>query len=98
MHFCVALILNQSIKNNAHFKASALTGTAMKQCIVACAKNKKSLNFASSDSWHLKVGMETPENDFQIHRPINDPWQAVCSLERGYRWGNIQKSFSDDNF
>ena len=65
---------------------------------LACAKNKKSLNFASSGSWHLKVGMETPENDFQIYRPINDPWRAVCSLERGYRWGNIQKSFLGDNF
>ena len=67
-------------------------------CRVACTKNKKSLNFASSGSWHLKVGMETPENDFQIYRPINDPWRAVCSLERGYRWGNIQKSFLGDNF
>ena len=35
-------------------------------CGVACAKNKKCLNFASSGSWHLEVGMETPENDFQI--------------------------------
>ena len=67
-------------------------------CTVACAKNKKSLNFASSGSWHLKVGMETPENDFQIYRPINDPWRAVCSLEREYRWGNIQKSLSGNNF
>ena len=47
---------------------------------LACAKNKKSLNFALSDSWHLKVGMETPENNFQIYRPINDPLQAVLSL------------------
>ena len=67
-------------------------------CAIACAKNKKSLNFASSGSWHLKVGMETPENGFQIYRPINDPWRAVCSLERGYRWGNIQKLFLGDNF
>ena len=67
-------------------------------CALACAKNKKCLNFASSGSWHLKVGMETPENDFQIYRPINDPRRAVCSLERGYRWGNIQKSFLGDNF
>ena len=42
--------------------------------------------------------MEPPENDFQNYRPINDPWRAVCSLERGYRWGNIQKSFLGDNF
>ena len=65
---------------------------------VACAKNKKSLNFASPSWWHLKVGMETPENDFQIFRPINDPWRSVCSLERGYRWGNIQKLLSGNNF
>ena len=62
----------------------------LQRCSVAFAKNKKSLNFASSSWWHLKVGMETPENDFQIYRPINDPRRAVCSLERGYRWGNIQ--------
>ena len=67
-------------------------------CTLACAKNKKSLNFASPSWWHLKVGMETPENDFQIYRPINDPRRAVCSLERGYRWGNIQKSLSGNNF
>ena len=24
--------------------------------------------------------METPQNDFQIYRPINDTWQAVSSL------------------
>ena len=36
---------------------------------VAYAK-KKSFNFASASWWHLKVGMETPENDFQIYRPI----------------------------
>ena len=53
------------------------------KCLLACAK-KKSLNFAPSGSWHLKVGMETPENDFQIYRPINDPRRAICSLERGY--------------
>ena len=53
--------------------------TAKLDCLVACAK-KKSLNFASASWWHLKVGMETPENDFQIYRPINDPRRAVCSL------------------
>ena len=42
---------------------------------LACAK-KKSLNFASSGSWHLKVGMETPENDFQIYWPINRGWRV----------------------
>ena len=65
---------------------------------VACAKDKKCLNFASSGSWHLKGNMETRENDFQIYRPINDPRRAVCSLERGYRWGNIQKLLSGNNF
>ena len=59
---------------------------------------KKKWNFASETWGHLERGMETPENNFQIYRPINDPWQAVCSLERGYRWGNIQKSFLGDNF
>merc|ERR1711888_427573 len=57
---------------NVHF-CSAIS-------ISLCQKKKKSLNFASSGSWHLKVGMETPENDFQIYRPINDPWQAVFVL------------------
>ena len=71
---------------------------AAEACVLACTKNKKSLNFASSGSWHLKVGMETPENNFQIYRPINDPWRALCSLERGYRWGNIQKSILGNNF
>ena len=47
-------------------------------CTSLC--QKKSLNFASSSWWHLKVGMETPENDFQIYRPINDPRRAVSSL------------------
>ena len=69
----------------------------IKTCPLACAK-KKSLDFASPSWWHLKVGMETPESDFQIYSPINDPRRAVCSLERGYRWGNIQKSFLGDNF
>ena len=59
---------------------------------------KKKWNFASETWGHLERGMETPENNFQIYRPINDPWRAVCSLERGYRWGNIQKSFLGDNF
>ena len=65
---------------------------------ISLCQKQKSLNFASSSWWHLKVGMETPENDFQIYRPINDPRRAVCSLERGYRWGNIQKSLSGNNF
>ena len=34
----------------------------------------------------------------QIYIIINDPRRAVCSLERGYRWGNIQKSLSGNNF
>ena len=41
---------------------------------------KKGLNFASASWWHLQVGMKTPENDFQIYSPINDPWQAVFLL------------------
>ena len=53
---------------------------AAEACVLACTKNKKSLNFASSGSWHLKVGIRTPENDFQIYRPINDPWHSVSSL------------------
>ena len=40
--------------------------TSLSSCTVACAKNKKSLNFASSSWWHLKFGMKTPENYFQI--------------------------------
>ena len=28
---------------------------AAEACVLACTKNKKSLNFASSGSWHLKV-------------------------------------------
>ena len=56
---------------------TTIATTTIKGCKIACTKKKKSLNFASSGSWHLKVGMETPENDFQIYRPINDPWHAV---------------------
>ena len=47
---------------------------------ISLYQKKKSLNFASSGSWHLKVGIRTPENDFQIYRPINDPWHSVSSL------------------
>ena len=70
----------------------------VRACTLACAKKNKSWNFASVFWGHLKGGMETPQNDFQIYRPINDPRRAVCSLERGYRWGNIQKSLSGNNF
>ena len=52
---------------------------------------KKSLNFASASWWHLKVGMETPQNNFQIYRPINDPCQAVCSLA-GDIGGGVSKN------
>ena len=33
--------------------------------------------------------METPQNDFQIYRPINDTWQAVFSLEGDIGGGPI---------
>ena len=56
-----------------HHKASESLFSSLYQ-------KKKSLNFASSGLWHLKVGMETPENDFQIYRPINDPWHSVFVL------------------
>ena len=53
----------------------------VRACTLACAKKNKSWNFASVFWGHLKGGMETPQNDFQIYRPINDPRRAVCSLE-----------------
>ena len=37
--------------------------------------------------------METPQNDFQIYRPINDTWQAVFSLE-----GDIAGGISKNRF
>ena len=50
-------------------------------CVITslCQKNK-SWNFASIFWGHFKVGIETPQNNFQIYRPINDPRRAVCSL------------------
>ena len=54
---------------------------------------KKSWNFVSIFWWHLKGGMETPQNDFQIYRPINDTWQAVFSLE-----GDIAGGISKNRF
>ena len=50
------------------------------RCTVACAKTNKSWNFASIFGGLLEVGMESPKNDFQIYRPINDPRRAVSSL------------------
>ena len=57
-----------------------------------CQKNK-SWNFASVFWGHLKGGMETPQNDFQIYGPINDTWQAVFSLE-----GDIAGGISKNRF
>ena len=48
--------------------------------LIACAKKNKSWNFASIFWGLLEVGMESPKNDFQIYRPINDPRRAVSSL------------------
>ena len=61
------------------------------QCLLDCAKKNKSWNFASIFWGHLKGGIETPQNDFQIYRPINDTWQAVFSLE-GEIGGGISKN------
>ena len=47
---------------------------------LACAKKNKIWNFAQFFWGHLEIDMETPQNDFQIYRPINDTWQAVFSL------------------
>ena len=63
----------------------------VRACTLACAKKNKSWNFASVFWGHLKGGMETPQNDFQIYRPINDPRRAVCSLE-GDIGGGISKN------
>ena len=52
---------------------------------------KKSWNFAFIFWGHLKGGIETPQNDFQIYRPINDPRQAVLSLA-GDIGGGISKN------
>ena len=35
--------------------------------------------------------METPQNDFQIYRPLNDTWQAIFSLA-GDIGGGISKN------
>ena len=42
--------------------------------------------------------METPQNDFQIYRPINDTWQAVSSLGGDIGRGMSKHSFRAINF
>ena len=60
-------------------------------CTVACTKKK--WNFAQLFWGHLKGSKETPQNDFQIYRPLNDTWQAVFSLE-----GDIAGRISTNRF
>ena len=42
--------------------------------------------------------METPQNDFQIYRPINDTWQAVSSLGGDIGGGMSKNRFRAINF
>ena len=54
--------------------------------ILACTKKYKKWNFALLFWGHLKGGMETPQNDFQIYRPINDTWQAISIFNGNFNF------------
>ena len=65
---------------------------------LACAKEEEKIGIllvllVTKIWWHLKVGMETPQNDFQIHRPLNDHCRALFSFR-----GNIAEIISKNRF
>ena len=58
---------------------------------ISLYQKKQKLEFCLALLGALGVGIETPQNDFQIYRPINDPRRAVCSLP-GDIGGGISKN------